>query len=68
MARAGPRKTRKYSEAFKLTAVRMTKLPGIQVQPVLAYARGSAVTPRLFIREAKVVGLRPTSAAAPPAP
>ena len=36
MARAGPRKTRKYSEAFKLTAVRMTQRPGMQVKTVAA--------------------------------
>ena len=36
MARAGPRKTRKYGEAFKRTAVRMTQLPVMQVKTVAA--------------------------------
>ena len=35
-ARAGPSKVRKYSDAFKLTAVRMTQLPGMQVKTVAA--------------------------------
>lgn len=35
-ARAGPSKIRKYSIAFKLTAVRMTQLPGMQVKTVAA--------------------------------
>jgi uncharacterized DUF497 family protein len=34
MARAGPRKVRAYSREFKLTAVRLSRQPGIQVQAV----------------------------------
>ncbi|MCC6773086.1 MAG: transposase [Gemmatimonadaceae bacterium] len=34
MARAGPRKIRKYSDTFKLTAVRMSQQPGMQVKTV----------------------------------
>lgn len=34
MARAGPRKIRAYSLEFKLTAVRLSRQPGIQVQAV----------------------------------
>lgn len=34
MARAGPRKVRAYSLEFKLTAVRLSQQPGIQVQAV----------------------------------
>jgi len=34
MARAGPRKVREYSLEFKLTAVRLSQQPGIQVQAV----------------------------------
>jgi len=36
MARAGPRKIREYSLEFKLTAVRLSKQPGIQVRAVAA--------------------------------
>ena len=36
MARAGPRTVRRCSEEFKLTAVRLTQQPGIQVQTVAA--------------------------------
>ncbi len=32
MARAGPRKVREYSLEFKVTAVRLSQQPGIQVQ------------------------------------
>ncbi len=36
MARAGPRKIREYSLEFKVTAVRLSQQPGIQVQAVAA--------------------------------
>jgi transposase-like protein len=36
MARAGPRKIREYSLESKLTAVRLSQQPGIQVQAVAA--------------------------------
>lgn len=36
MPRAGPRKLHRYSDAFKLTAVRLSQQPGIQVQTVAA--------------------------------
>jgi transposase len=36
MARSGPRKVYKYSDEFKLTAVRLSQQPGIQVQTVAA--------------------------------
>jgi len=36
MARAGPRKVRAYSREFKLTAVRLSQQPGLQVQAVAA--------------------------------
>jgi transposase len=36
MARPGPRSVRKYSEEFKLTAVRLSQQPGIQVRTVAA--------------------------------
>ncbi len=36
MPRSGPRTIRKYSDEFKLTAVRLSQQPGIQVQTVAA--------------------------------
>lgn len=36
MARAGPRKIRAYSTDFKVTAVRLSQQPGVQVQAVAA--------------------------------
>ena len=36
MARAGPKKVRLYGREFKLTAVRLSQQPGIQVQAVAA--------------------------------
>ena len=36
MPRAGPRKLYKYSDEFKLTAVRLSQQPGMQVQTVAA--------------------------------
>lgn len=36
MPRAGPRKVHRYSDEFKLTAVRLSQQPGMQVQTVAA--------------------------------
>jgi len=36
MARAGPRKVRAYNQEFKLTTVRLSQQPGLQVQAVAA--------------------------------
>ena len=36
MPRSGPRKVDRYSDEFKLTAVRLSQQPGIQVQTVAA--------------------------------
>ncbi len=36
MARSGPRKVQRYSPEFKLTAVRLSQQPGIQVRMVAA--------------------------------
>jgi transposase len=36
MPRSGPRKLHKYSDEFKLTAVRLSQQPGIQVKTVAA--------------------------------
>lgn len=34
MARSGPRKTNRYSEQFKATAVRLSELPEVLIQDV----------------------------------
>lgn len=36
MAKAGPRKVEKYGDRFKATAVKLSKLPGVNVQDVAA--------------------------------
>ena len=36
MARSGPRKIAKYGDRFKATAVKLSGLPGVQVQDVAA--------------------------------
>ncbi len=36
MARAGPRKTNRYGEEFKATAVKLSSLPGVLIQDVAA--------------------------------
>ena len=36
MPRAGPRKVHRYTDEFKLTAVRLSQQPGMQVQTVAA--------------------------------
>jgi transposase len=36
MARAGPRKIGRYGDAFKATAVKLSKLPGVFVSDVAA--------------------------------
>src|SRR5207247_10390088 len=36
MARAGPRKTARYGEQFKATAVKLSGLPGVLIQDVAA--------------------------------
>jgi transposase len=36
MPRSGPRKVHRYSEEFKLTAVRLSQQPGLQVRAVAA--------------------------------
>ena len=36
MPRPGPRTTNKYSDRFKATAVRLSELPGVEVQDVAA--------------------------------
>ena len=36
MARPGPRKTRRYGDRFKATAVKLSELPGVLIQDVAA--------------------------------
>ena len=61
---------RKYSDEFKLTAVRLSQQPGIQVQTVAA---ALAIHPfmlskwRKDAREGRLRGTAPKAAAAPPA-
>jgi len=47
MGRAGPRRVRQYSTRFKLTAVRMSRQPGMQFQTVAA---GSDIHPFMLSR------------------
>ena len=47
MARPGPRSVRKYSDEFKLTAVRLSHRPGIQVRTV---ATSLAIHPVMLSR------------------
>ena len=44
MPRSGPRAVRKYSDEFKLTAVRLSQQPGLQVKTVAAPVGGRAAT------------------------
>lgn len=64
MPRAGPRKVRRYSDEFKLTAVRLSQQPGLQVQAV---ARALEIHPfmlskwRKDVRDGRLRGrARPT--------
>ncbi len=65
MPRSGPRTVRRYSEEFKLTAVRLSQQPGIQVQTV---ASALAIHPfmlskwRKDAREGRLRGRRPEGA------
>ncbi len=70
MPRAGPTKIQKYSDAFKLTAVRMTQQPGMQVKTVAA---GLDIHPfmlsrwRKEVRDGVIRGRLPRRAPAGPA-
>ena len=70
MPRARPRAVRKYSDAFKLTAVRLSQEPGVQVQTV---ARALEIHPfmlskwRRDVREGRIVGTLPDAPSAGPA-
>lgn len=71
MARPGPRRIRKYSDEFKLTAVHLGHQPGIQVRTVAA---SLAIHPvmltkwRTDVREQRLTGRpRPRPRTPPPA-
>lgn len=67
MARPGPRSVRRYSEEFKLTAVRLSQQPGIQVKTVAA---ALAIHPFMLSKwrtEAREGRLRGRARQAPPA-
>ena len=70
MPRSGPRTVRRYSAEFKLTAVRLSQQPGIQVRTVAA---ALAIHPfmlsewRKDAREGRLRGAAPAAAPAGPA-
>ena len=70
MPRSGPRTVRRYSDEFKLTAVRLSQQPGIQVQTV---ATALAIHPfmlskwRKDAREGRLAGRAPKAPLARPA-
>jgi transposase len=67
MPRSGPRKVYRYSDEFKLTAVRLSQQPGMQVQTVAA---ALAIHPFMLSKWRKDVKdgrLRGTARKAPPA-
>lgn len=67
MPRAGPRKIGRYSHEFKLTAVRMSQQPGIQVQTVAAALAIHPFMLSKWRKDAKEGRLRGRVPSAPPA-
>jgi transposase len=67
MPRSGPRKVRKYSDEFKLTAVRLSQQPGIQVQTVAAALEIHPFMLSKWRKEARDGLLRGRASKAPPA-
>lgn len=65
MPRSGPRTVRRYSDEFKLAAVRLSQEPGIQVQTV---ATALAIHPFMLSRWRKDVREGRLRGAAPPPP
>src|SRR5215217_631222 len=66
MPRSGPRTVRRYSDEFKLAAVRLSQEPGIQVQTV---ATALAIHPFMLSKwrkDAREGRLRSAAAAKPP--
>jgi transposase len=66
MPRAGPRKVARYSDAFKLTAVRLSQQPGIQVQTVAAALEIHPFMLSKWRRDAKAGRLKGKVPKAPP--
>lgn len=70
MPRSGPRQIHKYAKEFKLTAVRLSRVPGMQVQAV---ARALGIHPfmlskwRKDVRDGTLRGRLPKAAPAGPA-
>jgi transposase len=70
MPRSGPRTVRRYSDDFKLTAVRLSQQPGLQVQTVAA---ALAIHPfmlskwRKDARDGRLTGRAPTAPPVRPA-
>src|SRR3954454_3669887 len=67
MPRAGPRKVGRYSDEFKLTAVRLSHQPGIQVQTVAAALEIHPFMLSKWRKDAKDGRLRGRTPKAPPA-
>jgi transposase len=66
MPRSGPRKVHKYSDDFKLTAVRLSQQPGIQVQTVAAALEIHPFMLSKWRKDAKEGRLRGRPPKAPP--
>ncbi len=67
MPRAGPRSVRRYSDEFKLTAVRLSQQPGIQVKTVAAALEIHPFMLSKWRKDARDGLLRGKALAAPPA-
>ena len=67
MPRSGPRKVHRYSNEFKLTAVRLSQQPGIQVQTVAAALEIHPFMLSKWRKDVKDGRLRGRPAKAPPA-
>ncbi len=66
MPRAGPRTVHRYSMEFKLTAVRLTEQPGIQVQTVAAALSIHPFMLSKWRKDAREGKLRGSAKKAPP--
>lgn len=66
MPKSGPRAVRKYSDEFKLTAVRMSQQPGIQVKTVAAALEIHPFMLSKWRKDARDGRLRGRAAKAPP--
>ena len=66
MPRSGPRKVRRYSDEFKLTAVRLSQQPGMQVQTVAAALEIHPFMLSKWRKDARDGALRGHAAKAPP--